>query len=45
MVDPIEELRQIDVDHDAVTVLHMLLRCQHGIPHTTAGSEPRGCVH
>jgi hypothetical protein len=40
MVDPIKELRQIDVNHDALAVLHMPVCCLSGIPRTTAGPEP-----
>ncbi len=40
MVDPIKELRQIDVDHGAVALLHVLLRCKHGVTRTPAGPEP-----
>jgi hypothetical protein len=40
VIDSVEELRQVNVHHDAKAVLYMLLCCEHRITCTPAGPEP-----
>jgi hypothetical protein len=39
VVDPIKEPLQIDIDHDTVTILNVLLCCKHGSTRTTARTK------
>jgi hypothetical protein len=39
VVDPIKEPLQIDIDHDTVTILNVLLCCKHGVTSTTARTK------
>jgi hypothetical protein len=39
VVDAVKELFQIDIDHDPVAILNMLLCCEHGVTRTTARTK------
>jgi hypothetical protein len=39
VIDPVEELLQIDIDHHPVTVLHVAPRREHGVVRTASRSE------
>jgi hypothetical protein len=45
MVDPIKELLEIDVHHDTIVVLYVLLCCEHRVRRPTTDLGVRGCVH
>jgi hypothetical protein len=44
VVDPVEELLQIDVHHKAAAFLHRGLRAKHGVVRTPSGPEAVACI-
>ena len=39
VIDPIKELLQIDIDHEPVSILHMLLCCEHRLTRAATGTK------